>query len=109
MRDAWGTQRDLPSVNYGAFDRKGEEEVGFSDDVVVEEVTCTGVKRVGVERPSTERDRDSELMFFVALAMEGDEAAAIRLAELDEWTVRGSQGRRLIVMTVKGAERPFEL
>src|SRR5229473_5047783 len=64
MSDAWRTQRQFPSADEGLFNREGEEEVGFSDGVVVEEIPDTGTEGVGVERPPTEGDGDAELMLF---------------------------------------------
>ena len=52
--------------------RKRKKDVGGSDVVVVEEIGDVGFESVGVENPSAIGDGHSELMFFVALAVQSD-------------------------------------
>src|SRR5258706_12386658 len=77
MSDARRTQRQFPSADEGLLNGEGEEEVGFSDGVVVEEIPDAGAESVGIERPSEEGNGHAELMFFVTLAAEREEFATI--------------------------------
>ena len=69
MGDARRAQRDFPSANDRLGNRDGEEEIGFADVVVIEEIDNVGAESIGVEDPAVERDGYAELMFFVALAV----------------------------------------
>ena len=102
------SQRQLPAADEGLSNREREEEVGFSEDVVVEEIVGAGAESVGVERPSAEGDGDPELVLFVPLAVERNEAARIRHAQLHQRTGGSQQGWRLVVLPVEGAERPTQ-
>ena len=106
MSDARGMQREFPAADQGLFNREGKEKVGFSDGVVVEEIPGAGAEGVGVERPSAKGDGDTELMLFVALAIERNEFATICRAQLLQRSGGSKQRRRLIVVTVEGAEGP---
>ena len=83
-----------------------EEDVGRSDVVVVEKIGDIGFEGIGVEDPSAVRDGDAELMFFIALTVERQEAAAWRLTEFDQRSGNGFDRRCLIVVSVEGAEGP---
>src|ERR1035441_4112768 len=99
-------QREFPAANKGLVDGERKEEVGISKGVVVEEIISAGAEGVGVERPSAKRDGDAELMLFVALAMERNESATTCRAQISQRPGSGEQRRRLIVVTVEGAEGP---
>ena len=72
-------EREFPCLDERALDGDGDEDAGFADVVVVEEVVGLGLEGVGVEQPATEGDLDAELVLFVALAFEGEVAVAIGL------------------------------
>jgi hypothetical protein len=77
VRDAGRTQRKLPSANQRSGIGEGKEDVGSSNVVVVEKIGGIGFKGIGVEDPSTVRNGDAELMFFVALTVERQKLARI--------------------------------
>ena len=84
VREPGRTQRDLPAANSRFVDRQWEEQVGFSDHVVIEEVGGASVERVRVERPSAEGDGDAELMFFIPFAGEGCKATVAAITKIDQ-------------------------
>src|SRR5664279_2767134 len=108
MGDARRPQREFPAADEGLLNREGEEEIGFSDSVVVEEIIGSGAEGVGVERPSAEGYGDAELMLFVAFAVQRDEGATVLCAQLHQWSGGGEQGWRLIVVAVESAEGPAQ-
>ena len=83
MGDARRAQSKFPAPDHGLGDGDGEEEVGFSDAVVIEEIGDVGSEVVSVESPSAKGDGDPELMFFVAFAVERDESADFGVAEIE--------------------------
>ena len=75
---------------------------------MIEEIASVGFEVVSVQCPSTVGDGYPELMLFIALSVKGQESATISAAEIDDGAGDGNQWRRLIVVAVKGAERPVE-
>ncbi len=71
MRRAQG---ELPGLNERALHGDGNEDAGLADVVVVEEIFGAGLEGVGVEQPAAEGNLHAELMLFVALAVQRDEA-----------------------------------
>ena len=106
--DARRAQRELPSANQGSGIGEGKENVGSSDVVVVEKIGDIGFEVIGVEDPSAVRDGDAELMLFIAFTVERQELAAGGLTERLYGAGNGFDRRRLIVVTVEGAECPTE-
>src|ERR1700690_2063292 len=109
MGDAGRAQRGFPAADYRLAYGDGKEEVGFADIVVVEEIDYVGAEVVGVENPSAVGDGYAELMFFVALAVERDEPQAVGVGKLQQRAGGGDERRRLVVVSVEGAEGPFEM
>src|ERR1035437_4409448 len=97
-----------PPANQGYGIGEGKEDVGSPDVVVVEKIRDIGFEGVGVEDPSAVRNGDAELMFFVALTVERQKLAAGRLTQRLQRTGNGFDGRRLIVVSVEGAECPAQ-
>ncbi len=56
---------------------------------MVEEIYDIGAEGVGVENPSAIGDGHAELMFLVALAVEGNEPEVVRVGELQQRPGRG--------------------
>ena len=85
----------------------GKEDVGCPDVVVVEKIGDVGLKVIGIENPSAVRDGDAELMFFVAFTVQRDEAQALLSGVLEKSRAgNGLDRRRLVVVSVEGAECP---
>jgi len=108
VSDAGRAQGEFPPANQGLGNGEGKEDVGGSDVVVVEKIADVGLEVIGVEDPSAVRDGDAELMFLVALTVERQKAAAGWLTLGDQRTRNGFDWRRLIVVTVEGAECPVK-
>ena len=81
--DARRAQGEFPSANQGLVVGEGKEDVGGSDVVVVEKIGDIGFEGIGVENPSAVGNGDAELMFFVALAVERQKAAAVACWQRD--------------------------
>src|SRR5579863_272984 len=75
---------------------------------MIEEIGGVGFEIVRVEGPVTERDHEPELMLFIALAVEWDEAAIRDSAELKQRAGNRDQWRRLIIVAVESAEGPVD-
>lgn len=106
--EMWAAEGELPGLNERTLNRDGNEDAGFADVVVVEEVAATVFKGVGVEKPAVERDLDPKLMLFVALTFEGDVAGAVGLGVGEG--VGGDAGERwrLVEVSVEAAEDPVQ-
>ena len=74
MRDARRTQSELPTTNYSFGDGDGKKQIRFANIIVIEKIRHVRSEVIGVQGPATVRDGNSELMFFVALAMQRDES-----------------------------------
>ncbi len=110
VSEARRAEREFPAANDSLRDGDGEEDAGGADVVVVEEILDVGAEVVGVENPSAVRDGDAELMFFVALAVQGDEAKPLLLGVVDQRGAGDGFDRRgLVVVSVEGAEGPVQL
>src|SRR6202051_2556671 len=73
IANARRAQREFPPVDAGPLDRDGKENVGIIQIIVIKEVIRTRQKIVSGERPSSKRNGDAKLVFFVPLTMERDE------------------------------------
>ena len=108
VSEAGRTKGELPSANQGLLDGQREEQIGFSNHFVVEEVVDARAEGVGVKRPSVVRNCDAELEFLVALSAKCGESAIVLVAQIDQRSGGGDQRRRLIVVTVESAEGPVQ-
>ena len=59
--EARRAQRQFRAANQSSVDRDGNEDVGFADVVVIEEIFGAGFEIVGIERPAANGNRDAEL------------------------------------------------
>src|SRR6266481_7047601 len=75
---------------------------------MVEEIASVGLEIVGVEHPPAIGDGDSELMFFVALAVKGKETTIVRGAKLFQRASNCEERRRLVVVAVECAKGPIQ-
>ncbi len=73
VMDARRAQRKFPAVDARALNGDRDENLRVIEIVVVEEVGGASEKVVSVQDPAFEGNRDSELMLFVPLAMQGHE------------------------------------
>ena len=108
MSDARRAQSCLPSADDGLGDGDGKEKVGLANVVVIEEIGSVGAEVVGVEDPPAKWDGDSELMFFVSLAVEFDKSEIVGGGKLQQRAGGRDERGRLVVMAVEGAEGPVE-
>ncbi len=75
---------------------------------MVKEIVRVGLEVVSVENPSAIGNGDTELMLLVALTPQRKEATIVRCAEPFQRASNREQWRRLVVVSVEGAERPIQ-
>ena len=108
IADARRAQRKLPAVDARALNRDREKQVGIVEIIVVEEILGASEKIAGVQRPAVEWNGNAELVLFIAFAVERNEAQVLIVGGLQKRAGNGQQRRRLVKMTIKGAENPVE-
>src|SRR5215469_7432147 len=106
MCNAGRTQGYFPAPYHGFAYRDRKEEIRFTDVVVVKEIDSPGAEVVGINDPPPERYSDTELVFFIELAMERNEPQIVSLRKLQQGAGSSDQRRGLIVVPVEGAESP---
>src|SRR5271170_5056951 len=104
--DTRGTQRQFPAVDTRALNGYGNEQLRILEIIVVEEICGQGLKVVGIDGPAVEGNGYAELVFFVTLAMQWNEAQVLVGGELQQRAGDGLQWRRLIKVAVESAENP---
>src|SRR5882672_3602796 len=75
---------------------------------MVEEIFSAREKIASVERPSVKRNSDAKLVLFIAFTVERNEAQILIVSGLQQRTGNGQQRRRLVEMSVEGAEDPVQ-
>src|SRR5215469_6006230 len=103
------TQGCFPTTDQGLAYRDRKEEIRFSDVVVVKEIDCSGAEVIGINNPSPERYRDTELVFFIEFAMERNEPQIVSLRKLQQRAGSSDERRRLIVVTIEGSKGPVQM
>ena len=104
-----GTNGELVTLNQRAVDRQGQKRVRVADVVVIEEILRLGVKVIGIDHPALHGDRDADLVFLVALAVQRQEAQVAILRVLEQRPAERRQRRRLVVLAPKSAQDPVQL
>ena len=102
-------QCEFPGANQGFGNGDGKENVGRSNVVVIEKIGGLGFESIGIEDPSSVRDGNTELMFFVALAVERNDGNIVLLDVLQQRAGNGFDWRRLVIVSVESAECPAKL
>ena len=65
---------ELIAANHRPVDRQRQERVRVADGVVVEKFAGLGTEMIDVDRPAIQRNRDPDLIFLVALAVQRQKA-----------------------------------
>src|SRR5882762_1009051 len=97
---------EFPAYDTCSVNRQREENVGVSDIAVIEVISCARLERIRIDGPSAQRNGDSELRFFVALAVKRNEGEILSIHELNHRPGCGQQRRRLVEVPIKGAKHP---
>ena len=74
--DARRANGEFGAANPRFRDGDRNEDARFADIVVVEEIHAARFEVVDVERPAANRNRDAELMLFIAFAVQRREACS---------------------------------
>ena len=69
--------RNLPAIHARALYGERQKNVGVAQCIVIEEISALGVKVVRVESPSSERNRNAKLVFFIAFAAQRQETESL--------------------------------
>src|SRR5271154_3464601 len=99
--DARGTQCQFPAFDARALNGYGNKQLGILKIIMVKEICGQGLEIVCVDGPAAEGNGDAELVFFVALAVQRNEAQVLVGGELQQRAGDGLQRRRLIKVAVK--------
>src|SRR5580700_8341542 len=99
---------DFGSTDQGAVDRDGKEDVRVAHRIVVEEIRGPRLEPVAVQRPAPNRDGQAQLVFFIALAVQGNEPEVLRRHEVEQRTGCGDERRPLIKASVKSPDDPVD-
>ena len=89
MHQAGRANCKLLAVDAGACDGEREENVRVADCVVIEVVGGTLAKAVHVEAPASQRNGETNLVFFVAFAFERDDPKALRDSVVEQRSRHG--------------------
>src|ERR1700739_4599987 len=98
----------FPCLNEGTLHGDGNEDAGLADVAVVEEIVGAGLERVGIEQPTVEGNLHAELVLFVTLAAQRDEAGVCAVRVCERRTGEAGERRRLVEVSVEPAEDPVE-
>ena len=69
-------QSDLPTVHTSALQRQWKKDIRVAQGIVIEKVSALGMEVIGVKRPTSERNSDSELVLLIAFAVQRQEPEA---------------------------------
>src|ERR1700687_5198576 len=86
LQNAWRSRGELPAINPRARNGKREEDVRVADCIVIEEIPGSLVEAVHVERPTPNRNRQSQLVLFVALALQRNDSESLVHSEIQQRT-----------------------
>ncbi len=101
-------QGDLGAADDRAQIGQRNEDAGVADHIVIEEIARAGVETIGVERPSAQRDAQSDIVLNVALPLERNEAETLRHREIERRAGQAVERRRLVVIRVVSVHRPMQ-
>src|SRR5450631_3255086 len=97
----------LPAADFGSGNGDRQTQAR-SNAAMVKIIVRICLEVVDVENPSAIGDCDTELMFFVALPKEWEEAAKFLFAKLFQRTRHSEKRRCLEIVAVEGAEGPIQ-
>ncbi len=75
---------------------------------MIEEIPGARFEIVEIERPAAHRNRKPELVLFVPLSVQRNEADVLALRKFEQRTGDGCQRRRLIKAAVVAAQNPVK-
>ncbi len=108
MPKAGGSQREFPSLNQGRFPRDRPEEIRFSDVVVIQPIAALVFESIGVESPAAIGNRDADLIFFIALAVQRSKSQTLAFRQLEERAGGRHDRGGLIKLAVECAKNPVQ-
>ena len=100
--------RELAPLDERPLVSDRQEDVGFAERIVVEEVSRVGEEVVRLDTPALHRDRHAELALLVALAVQRQELRVLRRRVGDEGPGERLERRGLIVLAPEGAQYPVK-
>src|SRR5689334_2780881 len=100
VKQPWGANGCFPSPDARVLNRQGQENIGASERVVIEEIVSDSPEVVDLETPIANRYRDAELALFVAFSVQREEAEASLESEVEQGAGNCFERRRLVVAAV---------
>src|SRR5690349_4043829 len=101
-------QCQLPAANQGLIDGEREENIRFSDIVVIEKIGDARFEIVDIERPILVRNCHAELIFGITLAAQRNECEILAVHKIQDRSRYRKRRRLLIKLTVKPAKGPVD-
>src|SRR5271165_4746531 len=108
MENQGRTDGGFLSLNDGSLNRKGQEDVGIANHVVVKEVPHAGVEIGNGGDPVSHRNGDAVLLLDVALASQRQKSQSLALGEIKQRTGNGVERRRLVKIRISGPQHPVQ-
>ena len=108
MEEPRRAQGDFGAADDRAEIRQRNKNAGVADHIVVQEVARAGVEIIHVERPSANRNAQSDIVLDIALARQRNEAEPLRHRKIERRTGQAVERRRLVVIRVVAVQRPVQ-
>src|SRR5450432_878816 len=103
------TNTHFPAVQARMVDGQREKDVGVAECVVIEIVSCALMVVVHFHRPTSQWNGQSELVFFIALSVQGNEAQPLRYGETEQRATYRGKRRSLVVAAPKPSQHPVQM
>jgi hypothetical protein len=84
MPQARRAERKFPALDKRLLPGNRPEDVRFSDVVVIEPVFCVRFVVIGVKNPAVKGNRDADLVFDIALAVQRSEGEILAGSHLEQ-------------------------
>src|SRR5262249_11220339 len=78
------TECRFPAVDAPLVDGQGNEDVRVADHVMIEEIPGVRLKLIGIDSPATDRNRDPDLVLFVAFAFQRQKPEPLVRREVEQ-------------------------
>src|SRR5215469_3228461 len=103
------TQSEFRTLDQRLVPSERPEKIGLADIAVIQPVVSPSLKMVGGKFPTSERDGDAELIFFIALPVQRREREIFAVREVEQRSRSREQRGRLVEMAVESVENPIQL
>ena len=98
----------FPTADASRIDSEGKENVGITQNIVIEEIPRPRLKIVCIECPPGERNGDPCFVLLIPLSAQRQESEALLESEVQQRPGDGGEGWRLVIPSVKSAHDPTQ-